>query len=93
MPRRFIFVHDAFADHFVDQRHGVGQRGSGSARIFGGNGGIDTFDVRAHHRTLRRVVAASFFCLSGAFARLCTVSQRVLQQGVLIFEGGNMPSE
>ncbi len=93
MPCCFVFVHDAFADHFVDQRHGIRQRGTGSTGVFGRNGCIDAFDIRAHHGTLRRILGAPFFCLSGAFSRLCTVSQKVLQQGVQNFEGGNMPFE
>jgi len=81
VPRGFILVHDALGHHLVDKRYSLGQGRTGCFRVAGCDRRIYSLDVGAHHGTLAGVVAASFFCLSRAFSRLCTVSQGFLQLG------------
>lgn len=68
MPGSLILVNNALVDHSVDDRYGacvVGRRGSLVARF---NRLDDILDKSTHFRTLRHVVLASLFTLSGALA-------------------------
>lgn len=77
----FIFVHDAFGDHAVDQRQGICQRGAGCAGVSRSYGCVYALNIGAHHGSLTGILDASFFSLSGAFSSLCTISQGFLHLG------------
>ena len=90
MPCGLVLVHDAFADHAINDGYGAGQCGCGVGLIAGIDGGVYTLDVGANHGTLAGVLASSTFCLTGALAGLWAVCQGIfLRCG--IFEARNMP--
>jgi len=49
MSSSFVFVHDAFRHHFIDQGHSLSERGACSGRVSRFYGRVNAFDVGAHH--------------------------------------------
>lgn len=78
MPGRFVFVHDAFRYHPVEQGQRSIERGARSRCVLCDEGGIDALHVSAHHRALTCVLGASFLILSSAFSCLSAISQGIL---------------
>ena len=84
---RLVLVHDAFADHTVDDGNGRGQGGCSFRLSTALDRSIDALNEDANHGSLAGILTASFFCLSRAFSSLCTISQEFLHLSAL--SGGN----
>lgn len=75
MTGSLVFMDQALADRFVDNRNSFPVGGLGSFRITGGNCFNDILDMGAQRRALTGIALAAVFRLMGAFTRLSRVCQ------------------
>lgn len=75
MTGSLVFMDQALADRFVDNRNSFPVGGPGSFRITGGNCFNDIFDMSAQRGALAGIALTAVFRLMGAFTRLSRVCQ------------------
>jgi len=75
MTGGLVFMDQAFADRFVDDRNSFLVGGPGSFRITGGDCFNDVFDMRAQRGALTGIALTAVFRLIGAFTCLSRVCQ------------------
>jgi len=75
MPGSFVFMDQALADRFIDNRKRFPVRGLGGFRITGGNCFNDIFDMSAQRGALTGIALTAVFRLIGAFTCLSRVCQ------------------
>jgi hypothetical protein len=75
MTGSLVFMEQALADGFVDNRNSFPVGGLGSFRITGGNCFNDIFDLGAQRGALASLALTAVFRLMGAFTRLSRVCQ------------------
>jgi len=75
MTGGLVFMDQAVADRFVDDRNSFLVGGPGSFRVTGGNCFNDIFELGAQRGALAGIALAAVFRLPGAFTRLSRVCQ------------------
>ena len=78
MSRRFVFVHDAFVRHAINDRDGLDQSRPGSALVGGFDRRFDLFDIGANHRAVGSITRSAGSILTRSFARLGAICHAVV---------------